>query len=254
MADPAPGMGTPTSPAPAALLVGATGGIGTALATVLAEEGYAASLTGRRHPEVSALAAKIRARGSSAEAVIADLERPGDATAAIAAHVAAFGRLDLLVVTSGVTYRSPIAHTELATARRVIEINVLAILELLEAALPALRSAASETGAARVVLLSSLVARSPAPKYALYSATKAALNSLAHSVNEEENAHGVRATALCPGFVDTPLTQGFGESQTRDFLPASDIGEALRFLLRLSPLARVAELEIARVKAPRGTP
>jgi len=131
---------------------------------------------------------------------------------------------------------------------------VLATLELLEASLPALRSAAAQTGVARVVLLSSLVARSPAPKYALYSATKAALNSLAQSVNEEENVNGVRATAICPGFVDTPLTQGFGEAQTRDFLPATDIGEALRFLLRLSPLARVAELEIARVKSPRGTP
>jgi len=102
-----PGTGT----SPAALLVGATGGIGSALATVLAQEGYAASLSGRRRPDVSALVAQVREQGSAAQPVIADLEVPGDATAAVTAHLATFGRLDLLIVASGVTYRSPIAHT-----------------------------------------------------------------------------------------------------------------------------------------------
>jgi 3-oxoacyl-[acyl-carrier protein] reductase len=117
----------------------------------------------------------------------------------------------------------------------------------LRAALPALRDAGRQHGSALVVLLGSIVARQPVAEFGVYSATKAAVASLARSVNEEEGCHGVRATTLAPGFVDTEMARPIRDMTGEDLLPVDDLVEGVRFLLRLSSLARVDELEIGRL-------
>lgn len=235
---------------PAALVVGATGGIGRRLAEAVAAEGHRVSVTGRRPDEVTALADHLAATGAQVQPLVGDLLEPAAPGELVAAHLDRYGRLDLLVNTAGVAQRRPLAEVDVRRSGTVVEVNVLATVALLAAALPALRTAASTRPGALVVLLSSIVGVRPVAGYGLYSATKAAVLSLARTVNEEENGNGVRATALCPGFVDTPFT----DALSGDFLPASDIAEALRFLLRLSPAARVPALEIGRIDAEVGRP
>jgi NAD(P)-dependent dehydrogenase (short-subunit alcohol dehydrogenase family) len=225
-----------------ALVAGASGGIGAAIVRVLAEEKVRVTLSGRREDELRRLA-------SSADmlCVPADLRTEGAARELVDRHLDRFATLDLLVIAAGSGRPAPLERTD--QLRRMLDVNVLATADLVAAALPALR-----THGGLVVLLSSTVARRPVRGFAAYSASKAAVSSLARSLNEDEADHGIRATALCPGYVDTPLTGPVPRTPGERFLPPEDVAEAVRFLLRLSPAARIDEIEIARLGVEGGRP
>jgi short-subunit dehydrogenase len=238
---------------PTALIVGATGGIGRAVSAVVAAEKYRVSLVGRREDNLKELSRQLELDADDAQVLVADLLDPVAPGDLVAAHVARFGRLDLLINTSGIGQRRMLAEVDVGRSRRLLDVNLTATISLLAATLPELRKAVQTRPGALIVLLSSLVADRPLSGYGLYSATKAAVSSLARSVNEEENLNGIRATAICPGFVDTDLTGGL-EKRPGEFLAASDIAEVVRFLIRLSPSARVPSLEVLRTDAEAGRP
>src|SRR2546423_264855 len=99
--------------------------------------------------------------------------------------------------------------------------------------------------------LASIAGTLPTPGLATYGATKAAVISLTRSLNEELDADGVRAIALCPGFVDTPMAQWSGIAGDEMIQP-EDCAEVVRMLLRLSPHARIPQVVIERVGPTRG--
>jgi 3-oxoacyl-[acyl-carrier protein] reductase len=231
----------------AALVVGASGGIGAPLASMLASEGYSLTVAGRNKETLAVLQKTLSTSAVRVESVVADLTESGSADRVVTSHLSTFGRLDVLVLASGITRREALADTRLEGSRRVIDVNFTATLAIVRAAIPALREAGRERGGALVVLLGSIVARQPAAEFGVYSATKAAVASLARSVNEEEGRNGVRATTLSPGFVDTEMARPIREMSGEDLLPVDDLVEGVRFLLHLSPLARVEELEIGRI-------
>jgi NADP-dependent 3-hydroxy acid dehydrogenase YdfG len=233
-------------------VAGASGGIGAAIVRVLAEEQVRITLSGRRDDELRRLAGALSTSPEEVFCVPADLRTEGAAQDLVARHLERFATLDLLVVAAGSGRPAALERTD--QLRRMIDVNVLATADLVAAALPALRSAGTGPNGALVVLLSSMVARRPVRGFAAYSASKAAVSSLARSVNEDEAGNGVRATALCPGYVDTPLTALVPRTPGDRFLPPEDVAEAVRFLLRLSPTARIDEIEIARHGVEAGRP
>jgi NAD(P)-dependent dehydrogenase (short-subunit alcohol dehydrogenase family) len=235
-----------------ALVAGASGGIGAAIVRVLAEERARVTLSGRREGELRRLAGALNSSPADVLCLPADLRAEGAAQALVDRHLDRFATLDVLVVAAGSGRPAALDRTD--ALRRMIDLNVLATADLVAAALPALRSAGAGPNGALVVLLSSVVARRPERGFAAYSASKAAVSSLARSVNADEGGNGVRATALCPGYVDTPLTALVPRTPIDRFLPADDIAEAVRFLLRLSPAARIDEIEIARRGVEAGRP
>jgi NAD(P)-dependent dehydrogenase (short-subunit alcohol dehydrogenase family) len=91
----------------------------------------------------------------------------------------------------------------------------------------------------------------PTPGLATYGATKAAVIALTRSLNEELDADGIRAIAICPGFVDTPMAEWTGLESDEMIRPA-DCAEVVRMLLRLSPRARVPQVVIERAGSTRG--
>jgi NADP-dependent 3-hydroxy acid dehydrogenase YdfG len=238
----------------AALLVGATGGIGRGLADALVDEGFAVTITGRDEPALADLTATLTARGASVSSEVFDLAQPRRAADVVASHLRRWGRLDVLVVSSGISRRELLADADPDRTRRVIDTNLSAVVDVVSAALVPLRARGQHGGGGLVVLLSSLVARRPLAGFGVYSATKAAVSALVRSINEEEGSHGVRATALCPGFVDTALTAPLRETLSQPMLTTSDIADAVRFLVRLSPAVCVPELELARVGVTGGRP
>lgn len=235
-----------------AIVAGASGGIGAAVVRTLAEEGFRVTLTGRRDGELRRLAGELKIPPVDVLCLPADLLADGAAQQLVDRHLERFATLDLLVVAAGSGRPAALGRTDVL--RQMIDLNVLAGANLIAAALPSLRSAGTGPNGALVVLLSSVVARRPLPGFAAYSASKAAVSSLVRSVNEDEARNGIRATALCPGYVDTPLTTSVPRTPSDRFLPTKDVGEAVRFLLRLSPAARVEEIEIARSGAEAGRP
>ena len=235
---------------PAALVVGATGAMGSEIVARLASDGFAVTAVGRRGTEIDRL---VHEHGSAVHGLVGDLSDLSDSTRLVTDHHDRFGRLDLLVNTAGAAQHRPLVEVDMTRSRRLLDVNVAGVVALLAAALPAMRETAKTRPGALVVLLSSLVAARPAAGFALYSATKAAVSSLARSVNEEENANGIRATAICPGFVESSFSAGL-EAQAGEFLPATDVAQAVQFLVGLSPQARVPELEIGRTGADVGRP
>jgi len=98
-----------------------------------------------------------------------------------------------------------------------------------------------------VVNMASLAGKSPQPWLSVYSATKAAVIAYSHAMNRELGAGGVKSVALCPGWVDTDMTDFIkGEIAPEDMLRTSDIAEAVRFLLRVSPACVVPEIVFTR--------
>jgi 3-oxoacyl-[acyl-carrier protein] reductase len=253
---------TASDPAPAVLLTGATGGIGSAVAAVLVQAGCAVTLAGRSPERLGALADALLAGARRPGATGAgpgerprivcsavDLTEPGAPAALVDAHLHAHGRLDVLVDCAGRGWVGAVGAMGDDDLARVLRVDVEAPFALVRAALPALRTAGAAHGRALVVLVASLAGVRAAAGFAAYSAAKAAVVSLARSVTLEEAAAGVRATAVCPGFVDTPLTarlEGVGRSA---MLPASDVAAAVDFLLRLSPAAAVPEIVLGRLDA-----
>jgi NAD(P)-dependent dehydrogenase (short-subunit alcohol dehydrogenase family) len=185
-----------------------------------------------------------------------DQANPATHDELVAQHAAAFGDLDVLVCNAGTTRRSMLAENRPRDLERLFAVNVSAPFLLVRAALPLLRHAARARGSALVALTSSIAAQRAVSGYSLYSATKSALSSLARSINEEEApASGVRACAIEPGFVDTPMTEVLRDELGADaMLSPSDVAEVLRMLLRLSPAAVVGEVVIARRTAPHLAP
>ncbi|MEA3075523.1 MAG: 3-oxoacyl-[acyl-carrier protein] reductase [Actinomycetota bacterium] len=240
----------------AALVTGGSSGIGLALASVLAAEGHDVTIAARDPGRLEEARARIQ-RGTARDihAVAADVTEPESIRALVESHVDRFGRLDVLCLSAG--YGRP---TDLEAIRpddvgRMLAVNVAAPLDVLRESMPWLRKAADEHGRALVVLVASIAGATPTPGFAVYSATKAAVRSLARSLNDDLAESGIRACALCPGFVDTPMTGWVTDDDVRaSMIDPADLGEVARLLLRLGPNSVVDEVVIRRPGSRYGEP
>lgn len=233
----------------AAIVTGGSRGIGLAIAERLAGLGFGVTLVARTDEGLRSAAARLP--GDRVLTVAADLSDGDIGAGLIERHLDRFDRLDVLVANAGT---GTVADLEQQTRRRIdrtIDLNLRAPLLLAQAALPALKKAGEVHGRSWVVLLSSITGKAAPPRgYAVYGATKAALISLARSLNVEANDSGVRAVALCPGYVDTDMTDWVHDEVPKSaMLPVSDIAETVDFLLRLSPNTVIGEIMLTRLGA-----
>ena len=219
-----------------ALVTGGSAGIGLALAHMLRDEGYGLTLVARR-PEPLAEAAQEL----GAEAVPANLADADECVRAVAAHAERFGGMDVLVNSAGIGIGGSFGEQATKAIDLQLAVNLRAALVVTRESLPFLR-----TSAGHVVNLASIAGTIPTPGLAVYGATKAALISFTNSLNREEAEHGVRATAICPAFVATKMTEWTGLPAEEQIQP-EDIAELVRTILHLSPKARVPQVVIERV-------
>jgi NAD(P)-dependent dehydrogenase (short-subunit alcohol dehydrogenase family) len=230
-----------------AIVTGGSSGIGLSIARVLAEEGHSLTLVARRPEPLEAAAAELRQSGADVlvfPAQLGDAEVPD---ALVAAHHDRFGRLDVLVNNAGVGVSAPI--TEMADRRieLLLDVNLRSVFRMYRAATPLLREAASEHRGALVVNTSSASGKNPEPLLSVYSATKAAVIAFTHAMNKELGGDGIKSCALCPGFVDTPITE-YAHEQVRpeDMIRPEDVAEIVRALLKLSPNCVIPEVDFQR--------
>ena len=229
----------------AALVTGASSGIGLAVARLLADRGCGVTMVARDENRLQS-AAFEGALPISADA--ADEEAMGSA---LQRHIERWGRLDIVVANAGIGRAGGVGNTPPHRLERVLRTNLLSLFTLGRLTLPALRDAGAEHRGAWFIVTASISGLRPMPGYAAYSASKAAALSVARSIDAEESQHGVRACALCPAFVDTPMTESTRDRVPADaMLPPSDVAAAVDFLLALSPNASVTEIAIGRTGAP----
>ncbi|MGH2977970.1 MAG: SDR family oxidoreductase, partial [Gaiellaceae bacterium] len=122
-----------------------------------------------------------------------------------------------------------------------LDVNLRGLFLVTQAAIPLLRESRG-----RIVNLASIAGTLPTPGLAAYGATKAAVIALTRTLNAELDADGIRAIALCPGFVDTPMAQWSGLTSDEMIRP-EDCAEVVRMCLRLSPAARIPQVVVERM-------
>ncbi|MBO0769060.1 MAG: SDR family oxidoreductase, partial [Solirubrobacterales bacterium] len=227
----------------AALITGASRGIGFAVAEELAAEGYALTLTARKPDGLAAAEEKLRAAGAEAVSLAADVRDEAALQAVVERHRSAYGRLDVLVNNAGVGIAAPAGEQVTKYVDMQLEVNVRTLVVMYRETLDLLKA----DGGAQVINLASIAGKSPQPLLSVYSATKSAVLAYSEAMNKELSASGVWSTALCPGFVDTDMTEFAREwISQEDMIRTSDIAAAVRFLLSLSSAARVPEIVIQR--------
>jgi len=232
----------------AAIVTGASRGIGFALAEALGAEGHALTLTARKPQTLERAAAALRDRGVDVLPVAADLSDADAVAEVVARHRDRFGRLDVLVNNAGVGIGAAATDHQVKHVDLQLDINVRTVVLFYRECAELLREAGREHRGALVVNLASLAGKSPQPWLSVYSATKAAVIAYTRAMNTELGADGVKSVALCPGFVDTDMSDFVKDRIPADeMLKTSDLVEALRFLLRVSPACVVPEIVFERV-------
>jgi short-subunit dehydrogenase len=231
----------------AAIVTGASRGIGRALAQALAEEGYGLTITARKPDTLEQTAGELRDGGFEVESLPANMADEAAIADVVRRHRERFGRLDVLVNNAGVGIGAAAGEHQTRFVDLQLGVNLRAIILFYRESLELLRAAGREHKSALVVNLASIAGKSPQPWLSVYSATKAAVVAYTQAMNKELNSEGIKSVALCPGFVDTDMSDFVQQSvPAEEMIQTSDIAEALRFLLRVSPACVVPEIIFQR--------
>jgi 3-oxoacyl-[acyl-carrier protein] reductase len=186
-----------------ALVTGGGRGLGRAISTGLAEDGFDVAVNFHRDKEAAGeTVARVEARGGRAVALPAAVESADEDAALVDAVIAEFGRLDAFVHNAGVSNRGrTVADTDPADLERVMGVHALGAHHLCRLVVPHLRAQARGD----VVLISSQSTRSHDPNAAPYTMAKAALEALAYSLANEEARHGIRVNVVAAGLMNTDM-------------------------------------------------
>ncbi len=191
-----------------ALVVGAgqtageTIGNGRATAITFAREGARLVLADRDAGSVEATADLARAEGAEVVTVVADIAADDGPDRVVAASVEHFGRLDILHNNVGIGHGDgPPHHLDDEAYDRILDVNLRAMWRTCRAAVPVLRA----NGNGAIVNVSSLASIAAAGNLTAYKLSKAGVNALTQNLALTNARHGVRANAILPGFIDTPM-------------------------------------------------
>src|SRR5437588_3456954 len=226
-----------TSTRPLALVTGASGGIGAALARELARHGHDLVLAARGVAAMEALAAELSAEGANVTVIAADLAQPG-AAASLAGEIARRGLgIEILVNNAGLGAAGRFDKVDPVRINEMLQVNIVALSELTRLVLPGM--IARRRG--RVMLVASVAGFQPGPHMAAYFASKAYVLSLGEALAYELRGTGVTVTTLCPGATAT------------NFFAVAGAGQSVmaRRLRRMMSSAEVARLGYRGIAAGR---
>ena len=201
----------------AALVTGASAGIGAAFARHLASEGYDVLLVARRAERLEQLATQIHQQhGVRAEVFAADLTAPA-APAAIISRATELGlSIDVLINNAGLSASTKFSDTPWDSVAGELQLMVTAVTELIHRAIPGMK----QRGWGRIINLSSLAAMSPPGEGLLYTGIKSYVLNMSQSLDMELKPHGIHVTALCPGFTHSEFHDVMGTRDAADRLPS----------------------------------
>ena len=231
----------------AAIVTGASSGIGLEIARLLGQEGHAVTMAARRPEKLEAATQELAGEGLDVQAVAGNLGVEEDVQHVVAAHRERYGRLDVLVNNAGVGIGEPVDGLTTKKVDLQLQTNLRSVLLFYRECTPMLREAGAEHRNALVVNMASIAGKSGQPWLSVYGATKAAILNFSQAMDKEMAKDGIKSTALCPAFVDTAMTDFVkGEVPPEKMITTQDVAEGVRFLLRLSPNCIVPEITFAR--------
>src|SRR5215510_5211369 len=205
-----------------ALITGATGGIGGAIARALHKQGATVAISGRQVDRLEALAAEL---GSRVAVCPCDLGRREEVGKLIDASIGKLGRLDILVNNAGLTKDNLFMVMKDEQWDEVIAVNLTATFVLMRAAARAMMRA--KTGYGRIVNISSVSGVMGNPGQGNYAASKAGMIGMSKSLAREVASRGITVNCVAPGFISTPMTDVLNEKQVgaiKEAIPAQKFG------------------------------
>jgi NAD(P)-dependent dehydrogenase (short-subunit alcohol dehydrogenase family) len=236
-----------TREAKAALVTGASSGIGLAIAAMLAAEGYDLTVVSRTPEKIERAAAQLAAHGVAVEPVATNLLEAEEITRAVAAHRDRFGRLDLLVNNAGMGIHAELDDYRAKHVDLQLALNLRSTILFYMEAVDLLRVAAAEHRNALVINMSSIVGKRGVAGLGVYSAAKHGIVGFTEAMNEELSGEGIKSCVLCPGFVDTDLADyAQNPVPAKEMIRTADLAESVRSLLALSPTCVIPEILFTR--------
>jgi 3-oxoacyl-[acyl-carrier protein] reductase len=217
----------------AALVTGASGGIGAAIARVLHAQGASVALSGTRRDALDALAAEL---GERAHVCPADLSDPAAPDALVAAAEAAAGPLHILINNAGFTRDMLALRMKDEDWAAVLEVDLTAPFRLARASLKGML----RRRAGRIISIGSIVGTTGNPGQANYAAAKAGLIGMTKALAQEVASRGITVNLVAPGFVETPMTGALPDAQRAKLAESiplgrlgqpTDIGAAVAYLV-----------------------
>jgi NAD(P)-dependent dehydrogenase (short-subunit alcohol dehydrogenase family) len=231
----------------AAIVTGASSGIGLAIAHMLGEEGHALTVASRRAEKLESAADGLREAGFEVEAVPANMTKEEEIQGVVSRHRDRFGRLDVLVNNAGVGIGAPVGETDTKRLDMQLDVNLRSIVLFYRECVDLLRAAGAEHRRALVVNTASIAGKAGQAWLSIYSATKFGVVGFTQSMNKELGNDGIKSCALCPGFVDTAMTDFVkGQVSPEEMIRPQDIAEIVRALLRVSPACVIPEVVFQR--------
>jgi len=231
-----------------AIVTGGSRGIGLAIARGLAAEGAHVSITGRDESHLSAARSSIEKEGpGSVEALRADVRRYEDVENAVAATVARFGGLDILINNAGIGIFANVADMTPAQWSDVIDTNLTGVFYACHAAIPYLR----RRGGGFIINISSLAGKNAFPMAGAYCATKSGLYAFSEALMQEVRYDNIRVSYVMPGSVATEFMGG-DESKGADWkVSADEVAEVVLNLLHHPARSLPSRVELRPTKPPR---
>ncbi len=205
------------------IVTGASSGLGAGITRVFGRAGWDVVAAARRRSRLEDLAGELAEATGAVLAVETDVSDPQAVEAMVASALDRFGRVDVLVNNAAIDHPGPIADLTVDQWREVMDVNLNAVFYASKAVFGPM----AEAGGGLVVNISSVAGRKGWPNAAAYCASKFALTGFTQALNGEGEPHGIRASVIYPGGMDTPWNSG----DTSDFLAPDDVG---RFLLHLA--------------------
>jgi NAD(P)-dependent dehydrogenase (short-subunit alcohol dehydrogenase family) len=230
-------------PERAAIVTGASSGIGLALAHMLGREGYGLTVNSRRPEKIEAAGEELRAAGYEVEVVAGSVSDEAVVQEVVRRHRERYGRLDVLVNNAGVGAGQPISEMTTKALDLQLGANLRHIPIFYRESLDLLKAAAAEHKNAIVINTSSISGKRGEAWLSVYSATKHGVVGFTQAMNKELGSLYIKSTALCPAFVDTPMTDFVKGAVPPDkMILTSDVVEMVRPLLKLSPGCVIPEI------------
>jgi NADP-dependent 3-hydroxy acid dehydrogenase YdfG len=233
-----------------ALVTGATGGIGRAIALGLAAEGATLCLVGRDAAALDAILATLGEGKPPAIACSADVTRDDDIHGLVARLQREFGHVDLLVHSHGIYQRGPVASVPVAELDALYRVNIRGTYLLTQSLLPMLKARRGQI----VFVNSSIVAGAPA-EGSQYAATRQALKALADGLRQELNPEGLRVLSIYPGRTATSLQAAIHELEGRPYRPErliqpDDVAFMVISALKVARTAEVTDIHMRPMIKP----
>ncbi len=183
-----------------AIITGGATGIGLACARLFTREGARVAIFGRRQDRLDQARKEI---GDSVLAVQGDITHEQDIQRLVDTTLKELGKVDILINNAGTFTGGPLHETDAEAWDRVFNINMTGVFQLTRRVLPSM----VEQGSGSIIHISSILGMVAMPQTAAYNASKGALNQFSKSIAVEYGAQGIRSNALCPGMIETEMTE-----------------------------------------------